>query len=71
MTEKPVNLNRFRKQKARAEKRARADANAVKFGRSKAEKTAESAEITRAKTRLDGHSLEKPPSSPKGTQETP
>ena len=30
---KPVNLNRFRKDKARAEKKARANANAAKFGR--------------------------------------
>ena len=34
----PVNLNRFRKAKARAEKKARADQNTVKFGRTKAER---------------------------------
>ena len=34
----PVNLNRFRKEKARADTKARADQNAVKFGRTKAEK---------------------------------
>ncbi|WP_294622314.1 DUF4169 family protein [uncultured Roseovarius sp.] len=38
---KPVNLNRFRKEKARAEKRARADENAVKHGRTKAQKELE------------------------------
>jgi hypothetical protein len=38
---KPVNLNRFRKEKARAEKRARADENAVKHGRTKAQKDLE------------------------------
>ena len=38
---KPVNLNRFRKEKARAAKKARADENAVKFGRTKAQKDAE------------------------------
>lgn len=38
---KPVNLNRFRKDKARAEKRARADENAVKHGRTKAQKDLE------------------------------
>ncbi|HKK87122.1 MAG TPA: DUF4169 family protein [Roseovarius sp.] len=38
---KPVNLNRFRKEKARAEKRARADENAVKHGRTKAQKEIE------------------------------
>ncbi|MDA9209454.1 DUF4169 family protein, partial [bacterium] len=34
----PVNLNRFRKAKARAEKSTRAVENSVKFGRSKAQK---------------------------------
>jgi len=38
---KPVNLNRFRKDKARAQKRARADENAVKHGRTKAQKELE------------------------------
>ncbi|MFD3189635.1 DUF4169 family protein [Sedimentitalea sp. HM32M-2] len=44
----PVNLNRFRKQKARAEKRARADANSVKFGRSKAERELQRARADKA-----------------------
>ncbi|GAD57732.1 MAG: phage protein D [Limimaricola cinnabarinus] len=52
---KPVNLNQFRKQKARAENRARADANAAKFGRSKAEKARDAAEADAAARRLDGH----------------
>ncbi|MBB3712608.1 phage protein D [Limimaricola variabilis] len=52
---KPVNLNQFRKQKARAEKRARADVNAAKFGRSKAEKTRDAAEAEAAAKRLDQH----------------
>ncbi|WP_372885676.1 DUF4169 family protein [Shimia sp.] len=51
----PVNLNRFRKQKARAEKQARADQNAVKFGRSKAEKTRDRAQADKAARHLDGH----------------
>ena len=51
----PVNLNRFRKQKARAEKKARADANAVKFGRSKAEKQLDCSRRTQDEKRLDGH----------------
>lgn len=38
---KPVNLNRFRKEKARAEKRALADENTVKHGRTKAQKELE------------------------------
>ena len=54
----PVNLNRFRKEKARAEKKARADENAVKFGRTKARKAAEKSEKDAAVTRLDGHKRE-------------
>lgn len=53
--EKPVNLNRYRKDKARANKKARADQNAVKFGRSKAQKDAEKAETARIKRLFDGH----------------
>ena len=52
---KPVNLNRFRKNKARAEKKARADQNAVKFGRSKLEKSLEEARAAKAERLLDGH----------------
>lgn len=51
---KPVNLNRYRKDKARAEKRARADENAVKFGRSKAQKSLETARTEKAARDLDG-----------------
>lgn len=52
---KPVNLNRYRKDKARAKKKARADENAVKFGRSKAEKSLEKTRAEKAKRSLDGH----------------
>ena len=55
----PVNLNRYRKDKARAAKRAKADENAAKFGRSKAEKAKETAEAAREVARLDGHKREK------------
>ncbi|MBB94648.1 MAG: DUF4169 domain-containing protein [Rhodobacteraceae bacterium] len=55
---KPVNLNRFRKDKARADKKARADENAVKFGRTKAEKDRARAEENLAERRLDGHKSE-------------
>ena len=51
----PVNLNRFRKDKARAEKKARADENAVKFGRTRAEKDREAARAEKARRELDGH----------------
>ena len=52
---KPVNLNRYRKTQARAEDKARADQNAVKFGRSKLEKQLEEARAAKAKRDLDGH----------------
>lgn len=51
----PINLNRYRKDKARAAKRVKADENAVKFGRSKAQKTAEKARAERDQNTLDGH----------------
>lgn len=50
----PVNLNRFRKAKARAEDKARADENAVRFGRSKAEKAVDRAKADKAERELDG-----------------
>lgn len=50
---KPVNLNRIRKDKARAEAKARAAENAVKFGRTKAEKELEKARAAQAAARLD------------------
>lgn len=51
-----TNLNQFRKAKARDEKRAQADENAVKFGRSKAQKDLEKARRDKAKRDLDGQS---------------
>ncbi len=55
---KPVNLNRFRKDKARADRKARADENAVKFGRTKAEKNLDQAQRDKTRTTLDGHKRE-------------
>ncbi|KIC27236.1 DUF4169 family protein [Leisingera sp. ANG-M6] len=52
---KPVNLNRYRKEKARAEKKARADQNAVTFGRTKAEKNLDKARNAQDARRLDDH----------------
>lgn len=49
-----VNLNKFRKAKARVEKRAQADENAVKFGRRKAEKSLDQARVEKAARDLDG-----------------
>ena len=55
---KPVNLNRFRKQKARAEDKARADQNAARHGRSKPEKELERIRAEKAGRDLDGHERE-------------
>ena len=52
MSDQPVNLNRVRKEKARVQKRARADENAVKFGRTKAEKQLEAARKQKSPTIL-------------------
>jgi hypothetical protein len=51
---KPVNLNKVRKARARAEDKARADANATRFGRTKSEKALDKAEQARADRDLDG-----------------
>ncbi len=51
----PVNLNRVRKEKARAAAKARADANAAKFGRSKSERVLEATRQERARRLLDQH----------------
>lgn len=50
-----INLQNFRKQKARAEKAANADHNRVKFGRTKAEKQLTKAEQALADKRIDDH----------------
>lgn len=53
-----INLNRFRKAKARAEKRATADANAAKFGQSKAERGLAGARAEKAARDLEAHRRE-------------
>ena len=52
MTE-PINLNKFRKDRARAEAKVLAAENRVRFGRSKAEKTVSKLEVERARRALD------------------
>lgn len=49
---KPINLNQHRKTNARAEEKARADSNAVKYGRTKAQRLLEAAQNEQAKKRL-------------------
>ena len=51
----PVNLNRFRKAKARAEKSTRAMENSVKFGRSKAQKRLQETKNAAQVQHLDQH----------------
>ncbi len=55
---KIVNLNKARKSRARDEARKQADANAIKFGRTKAEKDKDRAEADKATRDLDGHKRE-------------
>jgi hypothetical protein len=50
---KPINLNQARKVKTRAEAKAKADENAVRFGRSKAEKVLDATRAQHASNRLD------------------
>ena len=49
----PISLNQIRKDRARADDKARADANAVKFGRTKAQRLLEAAQAEQARKRLD------------------
>ena len=48
-----VNLNKLRKDRARADARQKADENAAKFGRSKARKALEQARNAKANRDLD------------------
>lgn len=57
MTAKVTNLNKARKAKARAEKTARAKTNAVKFGRTKAEKAADGIEVERHVRHIEQHNI--------------
>ena len=56
---KPVNLNRFRNEKARAKKRARADENAAKHGRTKAQKELEKSRNIKDLRDLSQHERDK------------
>lgn len=49
----PINLNQARKDRTRADEKARADANAVKFGRTKAQRLLQAAQAEQARKRLD------------------
>ena len=58
MSDRPVNLNRVRKQKARAANKARADENSARFGRTKAQRSLEETEAEKARRILDQHRRE-------------
>ncbi|MEO0939841.1 MAG: DUF4169 family protein [Pseudomonadota bacterium] len=58
MTGKLVNLGRARKDRARAERAARGNANAARFGRTKAQRIAEAAAKAKAARELDGKKRE-------------
>ncbi|MCF7700630.1 DUF4169 family protein [Loktanella sp. M215] len=49
----PINLNRARKARDRAADKAEADVNAVKFGRTKAERLLDAARADKARSALD------------------
>lgn len=53
-----VNLNRFRKKKARAEKAKQAEVNRIRHGRTQAQKDRERADQERAARLLEGKRLE-------------
>ena len=55
MAESPINLNKARKAKAKADAKARADENAVRFGRTKAQKTLEKTKAKHAEDVMDRH----------------
>jgi len=54
----PVNLNRFRKTRKRAEERKQAAENRVAFGRTKAERVKDRGEARKTDRDLDGKKLD-------------
>lgn len=53
-----INLRSAKKQAARKAARAKGDENAVKFGRSKAERELQQAQVAKAERDLDSHRRE-------------
>lgn len=54
-----VNLNKQRKNRAKAEKKRIADENAVRFGRTKTQKKSERIETEHSAKKTDGHRLDR------------
>ena len=52
-----INLRAVRKAKDKADTRAQADANAIKFGRRKGDKSLEAARLEKAQRDLEGHKI--------------
>jgi len=50
-----INLRAVKKARSKTESRAQADANAAKFGRTKAERTLEQARADKARQTFDAH----------------
>lgn len=57
---KVVNLREARKARERAQKRAQGDANAAKFGRTKAERDLETARAEKSRADLEAHRIDRP-----------
>ena len=53
-----LNLNKARKARDKARRKAQANENAVKFGRNKADKSRDEAAVRRQRDTLDGHRLD-------------
>lgn len=58
MSGKLINLSRARKSRARDDKRRQADANAARFGQTRAEREAAALEAEKATRHLDQHKRE-------------
>ncbi|NDW52511.1 DUF4169 family protein [Aliiroseovarius sp. PrR006] len=58
MTNKVINLRQFRKQSARQQQAQQADENAVKFGRSKAQKSMERTQLEKIRKDHAAHERE-------------
>jgi len=55
MADKPISLSKVRKDRARIAKRAQADANSAKYGRSRAERDRDQRQETLRAAQLDAH----------------
>ncbi|MCY1054321.1 DUF4169 family protein [Nannocystis sp. SCPEA4] len=61
-----INLNRYRKAKARAEKEQKAEANRARHARTRAEKQTVQRELDRQSAELDGKRLDSAEDGPQG-----